>query len=142
MGSLPRPLCRLGLGWSSKINSCSRSSRPGGRLEREQSPGPVWVGTIGETMKTQKAVRMKDGSVAEKGSPVRFCEEQPSWCIVTANGREYRVRVTSAFRAPSIDELMEQEADGVVESIAGNMTEPDGWCADGSPSWLLALGVI
>lgn len=47
-------------------------------------------------------------------------------------------------RPPSIEELMQQEADGLVEAACeyGCMVEPDGYCEHRKPSWLLKLGLL
>jgi hypothetical protein len=42
----------------------------------------------------------------------------------------------------SVEELMEMVAEGVCETVDGCIVEPDGTCEHGSPSWLLALGLI
>ena len=94
-------------------------------------------------MKTEKAIKLKNGEVLPKGLPVSFQKECPSACLVHGGrGEPFRVRVTSAFRQPSIDALEEAVYDGVCESVAGHSVEPDGWDHEGSPSWLLALGMI
>lgn len=89
-------------------------------------------------MKTEKSIKLKDGSILPAGLPVTFQESTPSICLV--DGR--KVRVSSAFVPPSMDELEEASNDGVCPSISGETVEPDGWDCHGSPSWLLALGVI
>lgn len=45
-------------------------------------------------------------------------------------------------KLPSEKTLQRFMFDGVAESTAGNTVEPDGWDDEGSPSWLLALGMI
>ena len=94
-------------------------------------------------MNTEKAIKLKDGSTLPKGLPVTFIQDSPSRCLVQGDRAEpYWVRVTSAFKAPSMDELEEYVNDGICLSVAGYSTEPDGWCEQSSPSWLLALGMI
>ncbi len=94
-------------------------------------------------MKTTKAIKLKTGETLPKGLPVSFIKESPYACLVHADRDEpFRVRVTSAFKAPSMNELEEAVNDGVCESVAGERVEPDGWDQYGSPSWLLALGMI
>lgn len=94
-------------------------------------------------MKTQKEIKLKDGGILPKGLPVTFNEEKPWICLVQAERPEpYRIRVKSAFKMPSIRSLEEAAMDGVCDSIAGEQVEPDGWDSHGSPSWLLALGMI
>lgn len=92
-------------------------------------------------MRTEKPIKLKTGETLPKGLPVSF--EQGKWTACTVHGeRDYRVRVTAAFVPPSIEELEEAVSDGVCMSVAGYPTEPDGWDEKGSPSWLLALGMI
>ena len=43
---------------------------------------------------------------------------------------------------PSLATLQAWEADGICETPTGYRVEPDGHGPDGSPSWLLALGII
>jgi len=92
---------------------------------------------------TEKQIKLKTGEILPIGLPVSFDRDSPSVCLVRGNRVEpYRVRVTSAFSAPSLDELQEQLNDGVCDSILGERVEPDGWDEFGSPSWFLALGMI
>jgi hypothetical protein len=93
-------------------------------------------------MKTQKSIKLKDGSTLPKGLHVTFQPDCPSICLVHGTARDYRVRVTSAFRTPSMRRLEEWVCDSICESVAGDNVEPDGWDSNGSPSWLLALGMI
>ena len=46
------------------------------------------------------------------------------------------------FEKPSLAKLEHYSCDGVAKSVFGSPVEPDGWSHDGSPSWLLALGLI
>lgn len=48
----------------------------------------------------------------------------------------------SGFRKPSFSQLEKWLGDGVAMTPTGKRVEPDGWGPDGSPSWLLALGMI
>lgn len=92
---------------------------------------------------SEKAVTMKDGTTVPKGSPVQFIKEHPEKCYVQgARFEAYRVKVSSAFTPPSMEELEESVSDGVCDSVLGEPVEPDGWDCHGSPSWLLALGMI
>lgn len=94
--------------------------------------------------KTEKSVTTKSGEVLPKGSPVSFVgEDAPHVCLVQGVRLEpYRVRITSVFQSPSLEELEEQSNDGVCDSILGERVEPDGYDEHGSPSWLLALQLI
>jgi hypothetical protein len=94
-------------------------------------------------MTTKKEIRLKTGETLPKGLPVSFDKAQPSVCTVTdSNQIPHRVRVSSAFKSPSMGRLEKASFDGVCPSIAGERVEPDGWDCYGSPSWLLALGMI
>lgn len=98
---------------------------------------------------TKKEIKTKSGEVLPKGSPVTFrgLDEGNSFnsslCLVQGLRAEpYKVRITSAFKSPSMNKLEEWANDGVCESILGERVEPDGCDEYGSPSWLLALGLI
>lgn len=43
---------------------------------------------------------------------------------------------------PSMEILMDEEREGIVETTDGCEVEPDGMCEHGHPSWLLRLGLI
>ena len=43
---------------------------------------------------------------------------------------------------PTIEDLMEWEAQGGCEATDGCWVEPDGTCPHGYPSWLIVLGLI
>jgi hypothetical protein len=49
-------------------------------------------------------------------------------------------RCTLVYDAPEFDELSAD--DSVSQSVLGETVEPDGFDSDGSPSWLVALGLI
>ena len=90
---------------------------------------------------TEKSIKLKSGEILPKGLPVSFNSDFPSSCVVHWD-RPVKVRITSAFCAPSLEELEEQCNDGVCDSVLGEQVEPDGTDEYGSPSWLLALGMI
>ena len=100
-------------------------------------------------------LRLKDGTELPVGTPVRidFDRRAPSIALVYQNvrpERPYRIRASSLHRyfkgfkkPPSVDRLMEMEMRrGWVPSVTGKRVEPDGIGPDGSPSWLLAPGLI
>lgn len=43
---------------------------------------------------------------------------------------------------PSVRTMEKWSQDGVARTLMGNRIEPDGYTADGCPSWLIHLGVI
>ena len=92
-------------------------------------------------MKTEKSIKLKTGETLPAGLPCSFLEPSTA-CIVHAPTRDVRVRASSAFEVPSTEELQEAASDGLCPSVFGETTEPDGWDSEGSPSWLLALGLI
>ena len=92
---------------------------------------------------TQKEIKMKDGTIVPKGSPVTFLPDSDSRCLVQGERPEpYRVRITSAFKVPSMRSLEKYSYDGIAKSVLGKRVEPDGRDEHGSPSWLLVIGVI
>ena len=93
-------------------------------------------------MKTQKEIKTKDGYIAPKGLPVTFQKDCPWVCLVRGPSREYRVGITSAFNPPGMRKLENWTNDGICKSVGGETVELDGWDSNGTPSWLLALGMI
>ena len=51
-------------------------------------------------------------------------------------------KFTKIIKAPSLRTLERQDCDGVCKTVTGQRVEPDGFGYDGSPSWLLVLGLI
>lgn len=93
--------------------------------------------------KTEKSFKLKTGEVIPAGLPVSFDSKNHSLCFVHgARETPYKVRITAAFNPPSLEELEQQSNDGVCDSVLGERVEPDGTDEHGSPSWLLALGMI
>jgi len=94
-------------------------------------------------MNTEKPIKLKNGSTLPAGLPVSFIPGNPRCCHVHAGcDSPFFVRITSAFISPSMDEIEDAVCDSVCPSIGGETVEPDGWDSEGSPSWLLALGLI
>ena len=101
-------------------------------------------------MKTKLEVRVKDSKnpgqviILPAGLPCSFTESGNRVLIPHESRPEqpYNVRVSSAFREPSLKKLENWSNDGVCQSVLGERVEPDGWDSYGSPSWLLALGMI
>lgn len=95
-------------------------------------------------MKTQKEIKLKDGSTLPKGLPISFIPGKDSRCLVhsPAHPEPLQVRMTSAFKAPSMSTLERWGFDGVCKTPTGKRVEPDGYGSDESPSWLLVFGLI
>lgn len=45
-------------------------------------------------------------------------------------------------KCPSINTLQKQDSNGIVSTVTGKRVEPDGFSYDGSPSWMLVIGII
>lgn len=94
--------------------------------------------------KTTKEIKLKDGSTLPKGLPVTFIEGKDSRCLVHSplHALPLQVRITSAFKTPSLASLRRWSYDGICKTPTGKRVEPDGHGPDGSPSWLLVFGLI
>lgn len=95
-------------------------------------------------MKTQKEIKLKDGSTLPKGLPVSFIPDKDSRCHVHSPNypTPLQVRISSAFKAPSMATLEKWNQDGICKTPTGHRVEPDGHGPDGSPSWMLVFGII
>jgi len=62
--------------------------------------------------------------------------------VLTADLTLKTTRMALFFKAPTMKTLEKWSFDGVAKSVTGKRCEPDGHGNDGSPSWLLALGMI
>ena len=49
---------------------------------------------------------------------------------------------TKLLKPPTLKTLEKYSWDGVAKTVTGYRTEPDGIGIDGSPSWLLVIGII
>lgn len=101
--------------------------------------------------KTIKEVAFKSGRVIAKGTEfsVSFFRDRPWSCeIHPENGDSFKMKVaglprlTNEIHSPGMEDLEEWVCDSICESVLGEQVEPDGWDEHGSPSWLLALGMI
>ena len=81
-----------------------------------------------------------------------FTENHPSRVVFDHNDVTYALRVENLHstvkgskkfgKTPSEKSLEKMSNDGIVTTVTGYRTEPDGYGEDGSPSWFLVLGVI
>lgn len=94
--------------------------------------------------KTQKPITLKDGSILPVGLKVTFIPNKDSRCLVHSpvHPEPLQVRITSAFKAPSMKQLEKWSYDSICKTPTGKRTEPDGHGSDGSPSWLMVYGLI
>ena len=97
-------------------------------------------------------LRLKDGTVYPRGTAalVEFSERQPSMVEVEIEGRRLKLRTTglhqyfNGFTKPPGRRALEKMVDdAVATTVTGQRgVEPDGYGRDGSPSWILAMGLI
>lgn len=104
------------------------------------------------TTTTKRSFKSKKGVVIHEGEKVRVTfdvknaagEIMPDYIrLTTADGRRVATsRLEAAgFKLPSQRSLEKMSSDSVARSVFGNQVEPDGWDAEGSPSWLLVFGI-
>jgi hypothetical protein len=94
-------------------------------------------------MKTKFPIKLKDGSTLPAGLPVTFIPNRASVCLVQGERVEpFKVRVSSAFKAPTVKTMEKWCNNGIAKSIGGKNVETDGWDEKGTPSWVLAAGLI
>jgi len=83
-----------------------------------------------------------------------FHETRHNRAIFTHNGKKYALLVRNLYRTvkatnhvkfykePSISKLEKMSDDGICTTVTGDKVEPDGFGENGSPSWLLVMGLI
>ena len=110
------------------------------------------VATIADTQhKLTAEMKLKSGETFPVGASftLKFIEDKPT--LVELHGlRETPVTVritslhkyTTGFKVPSMATMEKWMYDAVAKSVTGKRCEPDGHGDDGSPSWLLAVGLI
>ena len=100
-----------------------------------------------KTTELKKSMKLKDGTEFLKGTEVTVSwdEGKP---LVTIAGRNVKIGTSTlasyvkGFKKPSIATLERWNEEGYCLTVTGKRVEPDGVGSDGSPSWLLALGLI
>ena len=101
-----------------------------------------------ELYKTTKEVKIIATILA--GTVVNVVIDPSKPTIMTVNYGDISITCRSSKwnkyfknkQAPAISTLMRWESEGICKSLSGKTVEPDGWDSDGTPSWLLALGLI
>lgn len=100
----------------------------------------------------KREVKLKDGTVLPKGAQgsLRFNANAPRVVTVDFDMRPntnlgvaglYENFGRPFMKVPSMRTLT-QMGEGLSKSVTGKTVEPDGYGPDGSPSWLLVLGMI
>lgn len=119
---------------------------------REATPPHQLFGT--KMVKTKKELnyhrsgrpgKVPAGAVVE----LKFSQKNPSVAYFEYEGEWRATRLEAANasftgigKAPSMRALENMSDNGVATTPTGKRTEPDGFGSDGSPSWLLVLGMI
>ena len=90
--------------------------------------------------------------VIKAGTPVRIWfspKKYSQYMFIQTNDRVMISRIdnkagkfTGINKMPSMKTLEKWSFDGLSKSVTGKLVEPDGYGPDGSPSWLLVVGVI
>jgi len=105
-----------------------------------------------KTVTVNKDIKLKSGEVIPQGEKVTmsFISGGNGVEIQSPSlGRSIKIPTRSAVRylsgftkEPSVKVMERWMYDGVAKTVTGHRTEPDGHGPDGSPSWMLVVGVI
>jgi hypothetical protein len=103
-----------------------------------------WTSKKGVTIRTGEKVDVRFDVKGKDGIRDDVYPFLPSYVSLnTEDGRRVVIRLkSSGIKIPSLAKLKHWSFDSVAKSVFGTDVEPDGWSYDGSPSWLLALGLI
>lgn len=106
----------------------------------------------GYKAKMKKDTRNKRGIEFKRGEDVviNWLEETPQMTyIIKQDGNRLRVKsewayhfVTGVNKTPSINQMERWDNEGYSKSMLGKKVEPDGFDPNGSPSWMLVIGII
>lgn len=124
-----------------------------GLKERVVNEGPQPHGLRGgaRVTTTRDINHKKSGKVIPKGTSLemKFTPLAPAAGYVEYEGHWMLTQLRlshNSFRGigkpPSMRQLEKMVNDGIAKSVTGKRVEPDGHGPDGSPSWLLVLGMI
>ena len=104
------------------------------------------------TFIAKTTVNLKSGTIIREGSRIEATWDQDGSvlsAIVKVDGQQLEKRVTNRVilalmnkKAPTYATLQKWDNAGYCRTILGNKTDPDGRDEYGSPSWLLAMGMI
>lgn len=104
----------------------------------------------------KKDFRTQSGYHIVAGTPVRLAwnRERPEYVnfiaetkeglerTITVGTQHLHLYVTGISKPPSESRLMAMAEAGMSTTPTGQRVEPDGFGPDGSPSWLLVMGMI
>lgn len=104
------------------------------------------------TFIAKASILLKSGTIIHKGSKIEVVwdsETSVTSASVKVDGKQMEKRFSNRAivallgkKIPSEPTLSRWNKDGYCKTILGNKTEPDGRDEHGSPSWLLAMGLI
>lgn len=108
--------------------------------------------TAARTWEASRELKTKNNQfpAGTKFNFIEFAKDNPRYVrFVTDDGRKLLMLADKAHnglkgwaKPPSFKVMEKWSDDGVAKSVFGNRVEPDGWDHEGSPSWLLVLGMI
>ena len=104
--------------------------------------------TLTRDIKTKKGIVFAAGEKVTVAFDVKnpLCDVKTSgvYSATTSDGRRFISAnfATIGLKMPSLATLERYASEGIAKSVFGARVEPDGWDAQGSPSWLLVAGVI
>ena len=100
-------------------------------------------------MKNHKEIKLKSGLVVPANSECEIKFDGTTVCSVGGGGAGwFKLRCSSLpryfeqFKAPSMRTLEKWSDECVAKSMLGKRVEPDGYDDQGSPSWMIVIGVI
>lgn len=98
-----------------------------------------------ETFDTLLSFKLKSGERVPVGCDLTWTGR--GGAQVEYEGRTIKISAKTAAKVlevdfPSDEDLARWVCDSLVYSVMGEQVEPDGYDCYGSPSWLLALGII
>ena len=100
---------------------------------------------------TKASRALKDGKMIPVNVEIDITMDGTRGAIVKVADFDKPVRINLAnaykwikgFKAPPSIRVMEKwDLDGICETVTGKRVEPDGIGSDGSPSWLIVMGMI
>ena len=99
-----------------------------------------------------KAIRnIRDGRSIPANVEIEITMDDTGSASVKVDGfdKPIRINLINAYKwikgfksPPSIKKMEQWMEDGIAETVTGERVEPDGMGTDGSPSWLIVMGMI
>lgn len=97
-----------------------------------------------KSAKNHEAILHKDEEVT-----ISWPDKERAEICLVSNGKntvnlktENLPKYFDEIEMPSDEELEDMIHDSICLSVFGNDIEPDGWDHEGSPSWLMAMGIV